>query len=306
MLTYKCHTVSFPSKKLWSVIVNQNINASEETWWSYRISCDNDFYMFRHIHSAIKPHKAWTIAKQFPELRVSAKYVIDLCSIVRYEDEHLLCDKCGKFFLNIVEHLLVSCDFIQDKRDDLWQDIININPIQFSVFMDSLSAHEFTTTILSCNTSYELENDELTFFSKTCVQKIKVNNKAKRTDNEKHWEEFKLLRKTVKTKLEEAHQNYISQLLEVDKEGERKTPVVGQKFWQYVKSKKRDSCGVAPFISNGKLMEDSKEKAEALNHQFVSVFTDENTSSQPKLNGSPSPDIYRPSRDNSRRSKKAT
>ncbi|VDI63094.1 Hypothetical predicted protein [Mytilus galloprovincialis] len=61
------NTGSFPSKKLWSVIVNQNINASEETWWSYRISCDNDFYMFRHIHSAIKPHKAWTIAKQFPE-----------------------------------------------------------------------------------------------------------------------------------------------------------------------------------------------------------------------------------------------
>ena len=130
--------------------------------------------MFRHIHSAIKPHKAWTIAKQFPELRASAKYVIDLCSIVRYEDGHLLCDKCGKFFLNIVEHLLVSCDFIQDKRDDLWQDIININPIQFSVYMDSLSAHEFTTTILSCNTSYELENDELTFFSKTCVRHVET------------------------------------------------------------------------------------------------------------------------------------
>ncbi|CAC5394010.1 unnamed protein product [Mytilus coruscus] len=134
------NTGSFPSKKLWSVIVNRNIKATEETWWLYRISFDNDFYMFRHIHSAIKPHKAWTIAKQFPELRVSVK-----------------------FFLNIVEHLLVSCDFTQDKRDDLWQDIINVNPIQFSVFMDSLSAHEFTTTILSCNTSYELENDELIF-----------------------------------------------------------------------------------------------------------------------------------------------
>ncbi|CAC5363156.1 unnamed protein product [Mytilus coruscus] len=120
-------------KKNWSVIVNWNIEANEETWWLYRISGDNDFYMFRHIHSAIKPHKTWTISKQFPELRVSAKYVIDLCSVVRYEDEHLLCDKCGKFFLNIVEHVLVSCDFTQDERDDLWQDIINVNPIQFSV-----------------------------------------------------------------------------------------------------------------------------------------------------------------------------
>ena len=36
--------------------------------------------------------------------------------------------------------------------------------------------------------------------------------------HEKHWEEFKLIRKTVKSKLNKSHQNYISQLLEVDEE----------------------------------------------------------------------------------------
>ncbi|CAG2216659.1 unnamed protein product [Mytilus edulis] len=73
-------------------------------------------------------------------------------------------------------------------------------------------------------------------------------------------------------------------------EGERKAHVVGKKFWQYVKSKKRDSCGIASLIVQ---IGDSKGKAEAHNHKFVSVFTDENTSSQPKLNtsSSQSPDI---------------
>ena len=79
--------------------------------------------------------------------------------------------------------------------------------------------------------------------------------------------------------------------MEVDEDGERKTPVVGNKFWQYIKSKKRDSCGIATLNSNGKIMEDSKSKAEALNQQFVSVFTEENMTNQPELKGNPSPDI---------------
>jgi hypothetical protein len=57
------------------------------------------------------------------------------------------------------------------------------------------------------------------------------------------------IRKTIKSKLNKSHQNYISQLLEVDEDGERKTPVDGKKFWQYIKSKKRDSCGIATLNS---------------------------------------------------------
>ncbi|CAG2185990.1 unnamed protein product [Mytilus edulis] len=175
-------------------------------------------------------------------------------------------------------------NFIQKANTSTIQECWN----DFKDILSQAIISNIPTKILSTRWNVPWINREI----KTMIRKKqRVYNKAKRTNNEKHWEEFKLLRKTVKTKLEEAHQNYISKLLEVDEEGERKTPVVGKKFWQYVKSKKRDSCGVAPLISNGKLMEDSKGKAEALNHQFVSVFTDENTSSQPKLNGSPSPDI---------------
>jgi hypothetical protein len=67
---------------------------------------------FKLIHPVIKVHRAWAVAKLFPVIRVAAKYLIDLCAIVRIEDEKLLCDKCGMFYFNIIEHILFSCDLL--------------------------------------------------------------------------------------------------------------------------------------------------------------------------------------------------
>ena len=53
-------------------------------------------------------------------------------------------------------------------------------------------------------------------------------NNAKTNSIQESWDEFKL----IKTKLNESHQNCISQLLEVDEAGERKKPAVGKTFWQ--------------------------------------------------------------------------
>ena len=63
-------------------------------------------------------------------------------------------------------------------------------------------------------------------------ENIVFTNNTKTNSIEESWEEFKLIRKRVNSKLDESHQNYISQLLEVDEDGERKTPVDGKKFWQ--------------------------------------------------------------------------
>jgi hypothetical protein len=103
--------------------------------------------------------------------------------MVRYDNRQLLCDKCDKLYQNIIDHLPVSCDRTRDKRDDFWQDIINIDPdrtrdkrddfwqdiinidpIDFSVHMDNLSSTDFICTVLSCDTTYELDQDELFIF----------------------------------------------------------------------------------------------------------------------------------------------
>ena len=88
---------TFPSKSIWKKLVICNIQITEQSSWSERISNDSDFNFFKLIHSVIKVHRAWAVAILFPELRVAAKYVIDLCAIVRIENEKLLYDKCGMF-----------------------------------------------------------------------------------------------------------------------------------------------------------------------------------------------------------------
>jgi len=165
-------TGTFPSKIYWTKIVKENVYSIEENLWRERLVNDDDFQLFRIIHPNIKPHKAWAVAKSFPEFRSDAKYVVDLCSIVRYDNRQLLCDKCGILYQNIIEHLLVSCDRTRDKRDEFWQDIINIDPIDFSVHMDNLSSTDFICTVLSCDTTYELDQDELLFFAKSCVHHV--------------------------------------------------------------------------------------------------------------------------------------
>ena len=43
------------------------------------------------------------MAKSFPEFRSDAKYVVDLCNMVRYNNRQSLCDKCGILYQNIIE-----------------------------------------------------------------------------------------------------------------------------------------------------------------------------------------------------------
>ena len=76
--------------------------------WRERLVNDDDFQLFRIIQPDIKPHKTFTVAKSFPEFRNDAKYVVDLCSMVRYDNRQLLCEKFGKLYQNIIEHLLVG------------------------------------------------------------------------------------------------------------------------------------------------------------------------------------------------------
>ena len=52
-----------------------------------------------------------------------------------------------------------------------------------------------------------------------------------------------------------------------------------------------DGCGVATLNVNEQEISSAKGKAEALNQQYCSVFTSENTNHMPKMNGEPFPSI---------------
>ena len=71
-----------------------------------------------------------------------------------------------------------------------------------------------------------------------------------------------------------------------------KKPTMGKKFWQYIKSRKKDTINIAALInSSGEEVIDSKGKVDILNQQCDSVFTDENMLEIPELSDSSIPDI---------------
>ena len=68
-------------------------------------------------------------------------------------------------------------------------------------------------------------------------------------------------------------------------------PTKNKKFWKYVKALKKDTCGVAPLKDNGKTYSDPLDKANILNRQYESVFTQENTRNIPSMTGKPFPSM---------------
>ena len=60
-------------------------------------------------------------------------------------------------------------------------------------------------------------------------------------------------------------------------------------MWRLIKSRRCDPTGVAPLKSNGIIYNDSRKKADLLNEQFSSVFTEEDIGNMPRLGTSPFP-----------------
>ena len=86
--------------------------------------------------------------------------------------------------------------------------------------------------------------------------------------------------------MRKAHDQYVDNTIFGDMKNSTK------QFWSYMKSKKQDSRGVAPFRKDdGFLYSDTETKAEILNDQFYSVHTREDMTSMPEKCQSPYPDM---------------
>ena len=74
----------------------------------------------------------------------------------------------------------------------------------------------------------------------------------------------------------------------IDEPGQYETAKAKPKnLFSYIKSTRSDNTGVAPLKKDGKLVTDTEEKANILNQQFQSVFTDETDDNIPDKGTSP-------------------
>jgi hypothetical protein len=65
-----------------------------------------------------------------------------------------------------------------------------------------------------------------------------------------------------------------------------------KRLWSFIKSKRTDSCGIAPLKRDGIAYSDARMKANILNNQFTSVFTSEDPLQPlPDLGPSPHPAV---------------
>jgi hypothetical protein len=99
--------------------------------------------------------------------------------------------------------------------------------------------------------------------------------------SEENIRNFRDLKNTVQRKIRNNYNTYIENGIDpnLDKGNKR--------LWGMVKRLKRDSSGVAPLKSGGKLMTDPLDKANALNSQFKSVFNSATPTEPPDMGPSP-------------------
>ena len=120
-------------------------------------------------------------------------------------------------------------------------------------------------------------------------RKKKAFKRAKRTKNPSDWLKYKNLKKIMQRDSRNAYHSFISDMLASDSDSD--SSFNRKKFWSYIKSKRCDSSGVAPLMKDGSLQSDCSTKANILNEQFVSVFTNEDVTNLPDLGESDHPSV---------------
>ena len=89
----------------------------------------------------------------------------------------------------------------------------------------------------------------------------------------------KHLKHNIQKKMRQAYWQYIESIITPTSDDTTdSSPFCAMKrFWQFIKSTKKDYTGVATLKVNGTIINDPKEKADQLKKQFESVFTHEST-----------------------------
>ena len=121
---------------------------------------------------------------------------------------------------------------------------------------------------------------------------INKKNKAYQK-RKKDPEKYKKLKQIVQKELRTEYWKYIEKMIcdiPIDEPGQYETAKTKPKnLFSYIKSTRSDNTGVAPLKKDGKLVTDTEEKANILNQQFQSVFTDETDDNIPDKGTSPHP-----------------
>ncbi|XP_072033236.1 uncharacterized protein [Amphiura filiformis] len=168
----------------------------------------------------------------------------------------------------------VSANTVDSPVNSLWN--------QISTTLHGILEEHVPSKMTSTRFNQPWINNRLKSLSR---RKMKAYKKAKKSNSPKDWSRYKLLKKTMQYSCRKTYDSFICDMICGEMSSNPK------KFWSYIKSKRCDNSGVAPLMKDGILQSDSTTKANLLNDQFVSAFTNEDSADMPILGSSPHPEV---------------
>ena len=124
----------------------------------------------------------------------------------------------------------------------------------------------------------------ITLTKRICRRKASAFRKARQSKKSRDWERYSILKLTTLKTCREAYNNYLIKTLISD-------PNDNNRLGALIKSKQHDHLGVAPHRKGNIIYCDPIQKANILNRQFISVFTDDTKTSIPHLGPSQYPSM---------------
>ena len=98
------------------------------------------------------------------------------------------------------------------------------------------------------------------------MKKQRRFNVARSTDPEKDWAVYNKIKKEVQSSCRKAYNIYVSSLLDTNDK-------CTKRFWSFIKRKRKDQIGINTLHFEGQSYTQSTAKANILNKQFASVYT---------------------------------
>ena len=123
------------------------------------------------------------------------------------------------------------------------------------------------------------------FIKRLSRRKQRCYNRAKHSHCAEEWQLYYRLKKECQRECQRAYNAYINSFIEAENGN------VTKRLWSFIKHQKKDQCSIPPIHVNDTTLTDSQEKSNAFNDYFTSVFTQEDLSAVPTMNGIPFPEI---------------
>ena len=117
-------------------------------------------------------------------------------------------------------------------------------------------------------------------------KKKRLYKKAKKISSAADWQRFKLLRRSTDREIRKAKNEYMEDIIGGFLQTNNTKP-----FWNYIKSIRQEVFGIPTLSVDNVDLTLPREKANALNEQFSSVFTKEDLTSFPDVEDSGIPDL---------------